>query len=118
MKLFELSHLAMGAPAKIAVPGGPQTGVGDRVNTGARMKPRGHLMGQALVLHENYCREPIGCLFVRDAWRRHRGLRAGNLGDTQGMFVPKVRRIGFSATRAVVLSARSGVRATCSARQQ
>src|SRR5882757_11057843 len=49
MKLFELPHLAERAPAKIAAPRLPQTGMGDRLDAARGVEPRGHLMGQALV---------------------------------------------------------------------
>src|SRR6202171_1222190 len=52
VKLFELPHLAERAPAKIAAPRLPQIRVGDRIEAARRAEPRGHLMGQALVLHE------------------------------------------------------------------
>src|ERR1700726_2966456 len=52
MKLFELPHLAERAPAQVAVPRVPQTGVGDRIEAARREESRGPLMGQALVLHE------------------------------------------------------------------
>src|SRR6202048_140168 len=50
MKVFELPHLAERAPAKIAAPRFPQTGVSDRIEAARREEPRGYLMGQALVL--------------------------------------------------------------------
>src|SRR5271166_5306803 len=52
MKLFELPHLAERAPAKIAAPRLPQIRVGDRTEVARGVEARGHLMGQALVLHE------------------------------------------------------------------
>src|ERR1700682_1295312 len=52
MKLFELPPLAERAPAKIAAPRLPQIRAGDRLDAARRVEPRGHLMGQAFVLHE------------------------------------------------------------------
>src|SRR6202171_5218670 len=52
MKLFELPHLAERAPAKIAAPRLPQIRAGERLDAARRVEPRGHLMGQAFVLHE------------------------------------------------------------------
>src|SRR6202045_5009744 len=45
MKLFELPHLAERAPARIAAPRFPQTGVSDRIEAARREEPRGYLMG-------------------------------------------------------------------------
>src|SRR5258705_9678830 len=46
MQLFQLSHLANCAPAKIATPRLPQIRVCDRIEAAPRVEPRGHLMGQ------------------------------------------------------------------------
>src|SRR5882672_7504944 len=46
IKLFELPHLSGRAPAKIAAPRLPQTGVGDRIEATRRVEPRGYLMSQ------------------------------------------------------------------------
>ena len=52
MKLFELPHLAERAPAQVTAPRLPQIRPGERIEAARRVEPRGHLMGQALVLHE------------------------------------------------------------------
>src|SRR6266478_7456873 len=65
MKLFELPHLAERAPAKIAAPRLPQTGMSDRLDAARRIEARGHLMGQALVLHEAVLACRVNGLFVQ-----------------------------------------------------
>src|SRR4030081_204096 len=45
MKLFELPHLSERAPAKIAAPRLPQTGMGDCLDAACRIEARGRLMG-------------------------------------------------------------------------
>jgi hypothetical protein len=59
--LVELPHLALGAPAAIAVPGIAQIGVGDRLKAARRVEPRGAFVGEALVLEEAVlARQPHG----------------------------------------------------------
>src|SRR5258708_34993358 len=65
MKLFELPHLAERAPAKIAAPRLPQTGVGDRIEAARREEPRGQLVGQTLVLAKTVVTRPSNGLLVQ-----------------------------------------------------
>jgi len=64
MKLFELPHLAVGSPTKIAAPCLPQIRVGDCIEAARRVKARGQLMGQALVLDEAVLARRVDGLFV------------------------------------------------------
>ena len=80
MKLFELPHFAERAPAKIAAPRLPQIPVGDRIEAAPRVEPRGHLMGQALVLHEAVLMRRPDRLFIESLGIELPPFQARNLG--------------------------------------
>src|SRR6185312_2931729 len=48
----ELSHLPVGAPTQITVPGVPEIRVGDGLEPERHIETRRYLVGQALVLNE------------------------------------------------------------------
>src|SRR4051794_10274449 len=52
IKSIELSHLALGPPAKIAVSGLAKIGVGECLETTRAAEAGSHLIGQTFVLHE------------------------------------------------------------------
>ena len=80
MQLFELSHLADRAPAKIAAPRLPQIRVRDRIEAARRVEPRGHLMGQALVLDEAVLMRRPDRLFIESLGIELPPFQARNLG--------------------------------------
>ena len=80
MQLFQLSHLADCAPAKIATPRLPQIRVCDRIEAAPRVEPRGHLMGQALVLHEAALMRRPDRLFIESLGIELPPFQARNLG--------------------------------------
>jgi hypothetical protein len=91
MKLFELSHLAGRAPAEITIPGVTQTGVGDRFGASRRVEPRGHLVGQTLVLHETVFVSGLNGLLVQAHCITVSPFEAGDLGRHQSVFVGESR---------------------------
>src|SRR5258707_3494855 len=95
MKLFELPHLSGRAPAKIAAPRLPQTGVGDRIEAARREEPRGQLMGQALVLDEAVLASRLNGLLVQTHGVGVSSLKAGDLGRHHCAPVGGRRWIGF-----------------------
>src|SRR4051794_10262373 len=52
MCCLELSHLPVGTPSQIAVPGVPKIGVGDGLEAACSVKAPRYLVGQTFVLHE------------------------------------------------------------------
>ena len=95
MKLFELPHLAERAPAKIAAPRLPQTGVGDRTEAARREKPRGQFVGHALVLDKAMLASGPDGLFVQTHRIGVPFLDARKLGRHQCVLVGKRRWIIF-----------------------
>src|SRR6202048_3365291 len=95
IKLFELPHLAERAPAKIAAPRLPQTGVGDRIEAARREEPRGYLMGQALVLDEAVLASRLNGLLVQTHGVGVSSFKAGDLGHHQCVLVGERRWIVF-----------------------
>src|SRR5258705_11532106 len=95
MKPIELPHLAVRAPAEITVPGVPEIGIGEGFETARRVEPRGHLMGQALVLYEAVVASRSNGLLVETHGVRVSPLKAGDLGRHQGVLVGERRWIVF-----------------------
>ena len=93
MKLFELPHLAGRAPAKIAAPRLPQIRVGESLEAACRVEPRGHLMGQALVLHETVLARRSNGLLVQMHCIGVSPFEAGDLGQHQRVLVGESRWI-------------------------
>ncbi len=93
MKLFELPHLAERAPAQVTAPRFPQAGMGDRIDAARAVEPRGHLMGQALVLHETVLARRLNGLLVQTHGVGVPPFEPGDLGRHQGVFVAKRRWI-------------------------
>src|SRR5712671_5877023 len=93
MKLFELPHLSGRAPAKIAAPRLPQTGVGDRIEAARREEPRGQLMGQALVLDEAVLASRLNGLLVQTHGVGVPPFEARDLGQHQRVLVGESRWI-------------------------
>src|SRR6202034_1461908 len=60
----ELLHLAMGAPAVIAISRVTEIGVGDSLKAARCMEPRGQLIGESLVLDEAVLARQSNSLFV------------------------------------------------------
>ena len=65
IQLVELPHLAIGAPTEIAVPGVAQVGIRDLLETACRVKPRGELVGDRLVVDKTVCVRRTDGLFVK-----------------------------------------------------
>ena len=93
--LLELPDLAQGAPAEITVPCVPQIGLGDGLEAARRVEPRGHLMGQAFVLHEAVLASRLNGLLVQSHGIDVASFEAGDLGRHQGVLVGERRRVGF-----------------------
>src|ERR1700743_3528979 len=89
VKLFELPHLAERAPAQIAAPRLPQTGMGDRLDAARRVEARAHLMGHALVLHEAVLASRLNGALVQTHGVGVPPLEPGDLRRYQGAFVAK-----------------------------
>src|ERR1700691_6422689 len=96
MKLFELPYLTGRTPAHVTLPRVPQAGVGDRFDAARRVEARGHLMRQALVLHETVLARRLNGLLVQTHGVGVPPLEPGDLGRHQGVFVAKRRWIVFS----------------------
>src|ERR1700681_2781448 len=96
MKLFELPHLAERAPAQVTAPRFPQTCVRDRIKAARGEQPRGHLMGQALILNEPVFAGRSNGLLVQTHGVGVPPLEPGNLSRYQGVFIVKRRWIIFS----------------------
>ena len=118
MKLFELPHLAERAPAKIAAPRIPQIGVGDRLEAARRVEPRGHLMGQTLVLHETMLAGRSNGLLVQTHRIGVSPFEAGDLGRHQRVLVGESRRIVVGPLAQLFPVRRQEFAPHCSARQQ
>ena len=93
MKLFELSHLAECAPAKIAAPRLPQTGMRNGLDPARRIELGGHFMGEALVLHEAVLASRLSGLLIETHGIGVSPFEAGDLGRYQRVFVAEGRRI-------------------------
>src|SRR6266850_5145618 len=95
IKPIELPHLAVGAPAEITVPGIPEIGVGDSLDTARGVEPRRQLMGQALVLHEAVLASRSNGLLVQTHCIGVSPFEAGDLGRYQGVLIGESRRVVY-----------------------
>ena len=118
MELLELPDLALGAPAEIAVPCVPQIGVGNRLEAARRIEPRGHLMGQRLVLHEAVLTGRLNGLLVQTHGVGVPPFEAGDLGRHQCVFVAESRWIDFGPLAQLFLVRRQEVAPPASAHRQ
>src|ERR1700681_3144010 len=84
------------APAQVTAPRLPQIRVGDRIEAARREEPRGHLMGQALILYETVFAGRSNGLLVQTHGVGVPPLEPGDLGRYQGVFIAKRRWIVFS----------------------
>ena len=91
----ELLHLAERAPAVVAVPRVAQIGVGNRLEAARQVEPRGHLMGQRLVLDEAVLASRLNGLLVQLHRIDVASFDAGDLGRHQRVLVGERRWIVF-----------------------
>ena len=92
----ELPHLAEPAPAQIALPRVSQIRVGNALDAARRVKPRGYLMGDALVLNEAVFASGLNSLLVEAHGVGVPTFDAGDLGRHQSVFVGESRWIVLS----------------------
>lgn len=91
--LVELPYFAERAPLEIAVSGVPQIKVRNLPEASRRIKPRGYLMGQRLVLYKAVLVGGSNSLFVQPHRIQAPAFEAGDLDRHQGVFVAKRRWI-------------------------
>src|SRR6267142_7214769 len=103
MKPFELPDLAERAPAKVAAPRLPQTGLGDRLEPARRIEARGNLMGQALVLHEAVLACRVNGLFVQTHCNGVSPFETRDLGRHQCVLVGERRWTVFGPLAQLLL---------------
>src|ERR1700758_3459307 len=87
MELVELPYLAIGAPAQIAVTGVSQVEMRDLLETARRIKARGKLVGDRLVVNKVVCAGRADGQFVELLGTDHAPFEAGDLGARQGRTV-------------------------------
>ena len=72
-----MPHLAIGAPAQIAVTGSDEIHLGDVLEAARRIEARGHFAGEGLVMDETAARaERIACSYSRSASSSRPSIRA------------------------------------------
>src|ERR1700738_1367557 len=91
IKPIELPHLAIRAPAHVAVPGVPQIDIGESLKAARRVEPRGHLMGKAFILYETMVAGRSNCLLVEPHGVRVSPFDAGDLGRHPRVLVAEGR---------------------------
>ena len=72
-----------------------QIGVGNCLNAAHRVEPRGHLIGQRLILDEAVLTRQVNSLLVQTHCVDVSAFDAGDLSRHQRVFVGERRRIGF-----------------------
>ncbi len=91
----ELRHFAERAPAVVAVPRVAEIRVGDGLEAACRVEPRGHLVGEALILNEAVlARQQDGLLVVAHGLEVP-PFEAGDLSQHQRVLIGEGRRIVF-----------------------
>ena len=94
IQLVELPHLAVGAPAQIAVAGVPQIHVRDLLEAARRVEARGEFVGERLVVNEAVGARRADGLFVEALGVELAAFQAGDLGaDQRGAVLEVLRAI-------------------------
>jgi hypothetical protein len=89
-KPIELPHLAVGAPAEIAVPPVPYIGVGNALDAARRVESCSHLVGHAFVLHETMLAGRANGLLLKAMASTSRPSRRAISADTSACLSAKV----------------------------
>ena len=93
IKPIELPHLAVGAPAEIAVPRVPYIGVGNALDAARRVESCCHLVGHAFVLHETVLAGRANGLLVKAHGIDVSPFDTSDLGRHQRVLVGEGRRL-------------------------
>src|ERR1700733_15369357 len=95
IKPIELPHLAVGAPAEIAIFRVPYIGVGNALDAARRVESRGHFVSHAFVLHETMLARRANGLLVKAHGIGVSPFETSDLGQYQRVLVGERRRVAF-----------------------
>src|SRR6516225_9463221 len=92
MELLELPHLSVGSPSEIALPRVSQVEMRDLLEAAGRVKARGQLVGERLVMDKAVCARRRDGVLIKLHGLQRASLDTGNLGANQRGAVLKVLR--------------------------
>src|SRR5262245_20179001 len=90
--MVELVHLAVGSPTEVGVPGFPQISIRDFVETACRVKARGNLVGNRLIMDEAVHVRGADRLFIEAHRVEVAAFNPGDLGAHQHGAVLEILR--------------------------